>query len=176
MQGGDPNMVQLLHNSSLLYQPALAYFSCLTSAPELQHVWVQACDKKHCTSAEALEVSDKMGAYRTVLTHFSQRYPRMPAGLGIEPLKPNATQPDEPNTDELDQNDTQATHTAEGQKALTDQPSQPAATTTSISASKPVWLKSVVAFDGMLIPFSCLPALPTIGPIVAQVLYKEESA
>ncbi|GIM10126.1 hypothetical protein Vretimale_13897 [Volvox reticuliferus] len=41
----------------------------------------QARTKRHCTSAEAAGVADAMGAYRTVLTHFSQRYPRIPAGV-----------------------------------------------------------------------------------------------
>ncbi|KXZ48095.1 hypothetical protein GPECTOR_30g190 [Gonium pectorale] len=42
---------------------------------------VQARKKRHCTSAEAAQVAEAMGAYRTVLTHFSQRYPHLPAGL-----------------------------------------------------------------------------------------------
>lgn len=37
--------------------------------------------KKHSTSAEALLTASAMGAYRTVLTHFSQRYPHIPDGL-----------------------------------------------------------------------------------------------
>ncbi|GIL54053.1 hypothetical protein Vafri_9612 [Volvox africanus] len=41
----------------------------------------QARSKRHCTSAEAAAVADAMGAYRTVLTHFSQRYPHIPSGL-----------------------------------------------------------------------------------------------
>ncbi|KAF6256110.1 hypothetical protein COO60DRAFT_143667 [Scenedesmus sp. NREL 46B-D3] len=36
--------------------------------------------KGHSTLQEALQVAQDMGAYRTVLTHFSQRYPRLPAG------------------------------------------------------------------------------------------------
>ena len=37
-----------------------------------------AIAKKHCTVSEALEVSDKMNPDFTILTHFSQRYPRIP--------------------------------------------------------------------------------------------------
>lgn len=36
----------------------------------------QAERKRHSTSQEALLAARQMGAYRTVLTHFSQRYPR----------------------------------------------------------------------------------------------------
>jgi len=39
----------------------------------------EAIEKMHCTVGEALEVAEKMRAWRTVLTHFSQRYPKVPA-------------------------------------------------------------------------------------------------
>lgn len=39
----------------------------------------EAKEKLHCTVGEALKVcSEDMGAWRTILTHFSQRYPRIP--------------------------------------------------------------------------------------------------
>lgn len=39
----------------------------------------EAIDKNHCTTSEALTVCGEwMGAWRTILTHFSQRYPRVP--------------------------------------------------------------------------------------------------
>lgn len=41
----------------------------------------QARAKRHSTSREASQVAQAMGAYRTILTHFSQRYPRVPAGV-----------------------------------------------------------------------------------------------
>eukprot|EP00198_Chlamydomonas_reinhardtii_P009600 XP_001698937.1 beta-lactamase protein [Chlamydomonas reinhardtii] len=41
----------------------------------------QARGKRHSTSAEAAAVAAAMRAYRTVLTHFSQRYPRVPGGI-----------------------------------------------------------------------------------------------
>lgn len=40
-----------------------------------------AVRKNHCTIAEALEISAKVNAQVTVLTHFSQRYPRVPLEL-----------------------------------------------------------------------------------------------
>jgi ribonuclease BN (tRNA processing enzyme) len=40
-----------------------------------------ALRKRHSTSAEAIDAGRRMGAYRTLLTHFSQRYPKLPAGL-----------------------------------------------------------------------------------------------
>eukprot|EP00181_Compsopogon_caeruleus_P005835 CAMPEP_0184683898 /NCGR_PEP_ID=MMETSP0312-20130426/13070_1 /TAXON_ID=31354 /ORGANISM="Compsopogon coeruleus, Strain SAG 36.94" /LENGTH=724 /DNA_ID=CAMNT_0027136607 /DNA_START=322 /DNA_END=2497 /DNA_ORIENTATION=+ len=41
-------------------------------------LWREAAEKNHCTVREALQVCKAMKAYRTVLTHFSQRY-RVPA-------------------------------------------------------------------------------------------------
>lgn len=40
--------------------------------------------KKHSTSLEALQVAQGMGAYRTVLTHLSQRYSKVPFTLAAD--------------------------------------------------------------------------------------------
>jgi ribonuclease BN (tRNA processing enzyme) len=40
--------------------------------------------KRHCTSSEALQVADAMQARHVVLTHFSQRYPRIMTSTGSE--------------------------------------------------------------------------------------------
>ena len=37
----------------------------------------EAEQRKHSTVAEALEVGNQMGAWRVLLTHFSNRYPRL---------------------------------------------------------------------------------------------------
>ena len=34
--------------------------------------------KRHCTTSEAVQSGAAAGAYRTLLTHFSQRYPKIP--------------------------------------------------------------------------------------------------
>ena len=44
----------------------------------------QALQRRHSTTAEALGVARSSGAYRTVLTHFSQRSPKIPAGLALD--------------------------------------------------------------------------------------------
>eukprot|EP00890_Picochlorum_soloecismus_P005668 jgi/Picsp_1/6101/NSC_03455-R1_im:7145112 protein len=44
--------------------------------------------KKHSTVQEALEVASRMSAKRTILTHFSQRYPKFPIGIPVESQKP----------------------------------------------------------------------------------------
>lgn len=41
----------------------------------------EARKKRHSTTVEAMDVARRMGAYSTVLTHFSQRYPKFPEGV-----------------------------------------------------------------------------------------------
>ena len=41
-----------------------------------------AVKKRHSTVGEAVKVGTDAGAYRTVLTHFSQRYPKVPVFKG----------------------------------------------------------------------------------------------
>lgn len=38
----------------------------------------EAIARNHSTTKEAVEVGDSAGAYRIILTHFSQRYPKIP--------------------------------------------------------------------------------------------------
>lgn len=38
----------------------------------------EAITKNHSTTMEAIEVGNSAGAYRILLTHFSQRYPKIP--------------------------------------------------------------------------------------------------
>lgn len=38
----------------------------------------EAVAKNHSTTEEAIEVGNSAGAYRVILTHFSQRYPKIP--------------------------------------------------------------------------------------------------
>ena len=44
----------------------------------------QAVQKRHSTISEAIGVATNMRAYRTILTHFSQRYAKLPAGIDLE--------------------------------------------------------------------------------------------
>lgn len=38
----------------------------------------EAIAKNHSTTSEAIEMGDSANAYRIILTHFSQRYPKIP--------------------------------------------------------------------------------------------------
>ena len=50
----------------------------------IQQDLLQAKDKRHSTIEEALHIAAACTSYRTVLTHFSQRYPHLPHGLPTE--------------------------------------------------------------------------------------------
>lgn len=47
-----------------------------------------AQEKKHCTISEAIAVGKQMGARRILLTHFSQRYSKIPIGMGSTNVEP----------------------------------------------------------------------------------------
>ena len=84
-----PVMAQLLRQC---HRPLALYFcnslansmSPAVLVAKVHSLDVQAIDKRHSTVQEALQIASSCKAYRTVLTHFSQRYPRMPAGLPNE--------------------------------------------------------------------------------------------
>ena len=91
-----------------------------TFAPELEgHAWM----KKHSTSSEALQVAQGMGAYRTILTHLSQRYSKVPFTL---------------------------------------------------ASDGPAAGSSMIAFDGMRVPFALLPVLPKLLTGVTSLFAVEE--
>lgn len=65
------NLIQAGKNATLLIHEA-------TFEPQLER---EARKKKHSTTAEAIESARRMNAKWTILTHFSQRYPKFPEGI-----------------------------------------------------------------------------------------------
>jgi len=47
----------------------------------------EALARNHSTTGEAIEVGESSGAYRVILTHFSQRYPKIPSFDNINSQK-----------------------------------------------------------------------------------------
>ena len=84
-----------------------------------------------------------MGAYRCILTHFSQRYPKWPEGLPLATDAPPATPTADPGT-------------GNGTSAV-----MPAVAAGATAA---------VAFDGMRVPLALLPVLPALMPAVQAAL------
>ncbi|KAI8951706.1 beta-lactamase-like protein [Xylaria longipes] len=60
-----------------------------------------AIAKKHSTMSEAIDVGRRMGARRILLTHFSQRYQKIPILEENFEIRPNAGTEDKAKTDEV---------------------------------------------------------------------------
>ncbi|KAF8388935.1 hypothetical protein HHK36_025618 [Tetracentron sinense] len=67
----------LIHEASYYLLHTVAYF-LLSLATFEDGMVEEAIAKNHSTTKEAIEVGDSAGAYRIILTHFSQRYPKIP--------------------------------------------------------------------------------------------------
>ncbi|PRW45195.1 zinc phosphodiesterase ELAC 2-like isoform X2 [Chlorella sorokiniana] len=132
-------LVQAGRGCSLLIHEA-TFEPCLES---------QARAKRHSTTAEALEIAQRMGAYRCILTHFSQRYPKWPEGL---PLAADAPP------------------TASASEQRTENGSTDAAGAAAVPAAAAAGATAAVAFDGMRVPLALLPVLPALMPAVQAAL------
>lgn len=107
----------------------------------------EAIAKKHSTTAEALGVAAAAGAYRTLLTHFSTRYPKIPV------MKPPADAP--------------AVEGAEGADGAG----------SSGGGSDLAAVGSVlVGFDMMTLNFADLAWLPQMLPVLDELFKEEEAA
>ena len=126
--------------------------------------------RMHATSAPRCRPAlQRMSAYRCILTHFSQRYPKWPEGVAL-PAAPDGEQA--PSTAGAE------AHLANGTTAAGAAPAAPAAhaahrmggPASSGSAT------AAVAFDGMRVPLALLPALPALMPAVQAALADAEEA
>eukprot|EP00887_Chlorella_sp_A99_P007427 scaffold2.g7427.t1 len=115
----------------------------------------QAAKKRHSTTAEALDVAQRMGAYRTILTHFSQRYPKWPEGVPMPGDDDAAVPPGQAEGSRRRDGEGGQVQRAAGEHAL---------------AAYGV----AVAFDGMRVPLALLPALPLLMPAVRAALAEQE--
>ena len=109
---------------------------------------MQALQKRHSTTEEALQVAADCGAFRTVLTHFSQRYPRLPPSLAGDSLAGDDLAGNSPAGDDV------AGYNLSGSNLAG---------------------RAVAAFDGMRIPLTALRDVPKIGPVLQYALDKGES-
>eukprot|EP00201_Polytomella_parva_P002968 CAMPEP_0175074092 /NCGR_PEP_ID=MMETSP0052_2-20121109/21058_1 /TAXON_ID=51329 ORGANISM="Polytomella parva, Strain SAG 63-3" /NCGR_SAMPLE_ID=MMETSP0052_2 /ASSEMBLY_ACC=CAM_ASM_000194 /LENGTH=213 /DNA_ID=CAMNT_0016342239 /DNA_START=92 /DNA_END=733 /DNA_ORIENTATION=- len=126
-----------------------------------------AVAKRHSTSEEALAVAKAMRAKRILLTHFSQRYPKIPKTLteGV-PSSPDAlsavsyiagSQRNMNRREEAPFHDDSSRAISQPGKSLSTTPTWPAA-----------------AFDGMAISFALLKELPLVMPALVAAMGEEE--
>lgn len=107
----------------------------------------EAIYKKHSTTAEALGVAAAAGAYRTLLTHFSSRYPRIPV------MKPPEAE-------------TGVEGAGEGSTAAAEGSGSDLAAVGSV----------LVGFDLMTVNLADLPWLPRMLPVLDELFKEEEAA
>ena len=112
--------------------------------------------RKHSTWSEAVEVGRQSGAHELLLTHFSQRYPKLPS---LPPTSTAVTPPAITDGDATSVNE--GTHTA-------------ATTTNTAAAGTTTTMALGVAFDLMVVPVGRVPQTSErYHPALCQ-LYKEE--
>lgn len=136
-------VIKAAHNATLLVHEA-------TFENELQ---AEAIAKRHSTTAEALAVAAAAGAYRTVLTHFSSRYPKIPV---MKPPPVAAAAAEDSNQQGLQEGSAAAAPAA-------------AAIGSDLAAVGSV----IVGFDLMSINLADLPWIPKMLPVLDE-LFKEE--
>ncbi|KAJ3097108.1 Zinc phosphodiesterase ELAC protein 2 [Phlyctochytrium bullatum] len=87
-----PNLVTAGHGATLLIHEA-------TLEDEKQ---AEAVEKRHCTTSEAIQVAKNMEAENVLLTHFSQRYPKIPKLQDVsDNTQPASTDPVLPSSPSL---------------------------------------------------------------------------
>ena len=146
----------------------------------------EAVLKRHSTTGEALEVARKMGAFRLVLTHFSQRYPGVPPlRLGV-PKRCTLPQP-QPHTQKQQQQQHQHQHQHQFERRTSDNwdggddsgalsscvvsvaaPATATATATAtLSPAAPASIPPIMAFDFMRLRMQDLLWAPALTPALA---------
>ena len=121
-----------------------------------------------------MQVAAATGAYRTILTHFSQRYPKMPAGLSPDGASGHA-----PNA--LCKSSEDIHHAGFADGVITSVPTLQhagrflrtfcdACTACAVLRAAPGADRMMIAFDGMRVPLALLPQLPRLMPAVMAAL------
>ena len=72
----DYYFIQLIYSNKC--NDFFSSFFLITQATFDDSMPVEAIMKNHSTTKEAIEVAKSAGVYRVILTHFSQRYPKIP--------------------------------------------------------------------------------------------------
>lgn len=128
-----------------------------------------AMAKKHCTTGEAVGVALKMGAKNLILTHFSQRYQKIP-------VISNVKMPERVSEAELlDDVDPETTTGHEDETA--DTQNRPAPTSNSVPWSEPDLARGLnigIAFDLMRVKVSQIASMKKLFPAITKMFEIEE--
>lgn len=147
------NVVTAAQGATLLIHEA-------TFEDELQD---EAIAKRHSTTAEALGVAAAAGVYRTVLTHFSSRYPKIPV-MKPQAVARVAAQVRRSSADISSSNGFAVDGGVDGDQA--------ASAGSDLAAVGSV----IVGFDLMSINLVDLPWMPKMLPVLDELFKEEEQA
>ncbi|KAJ3084458.1 hypothetical protein HK102_000652 [Quaeritorhiza haematococci] len=146
----------------------------------------EAMDKKHSTTREAVEVALGMNARRLLLTHFSQRYPKIPVIPSISKSQPQSqasalsenAKGDAMDTDSAGKPKTEtamdASKSESGTSPTTSAPNQMGSNQSNTTASQPELMVGI-AFDLMRIRLSEFGKLRSHVPAL-RALFSDEEA
>ncbi|KAF1347935.1 hypothetical protein BDV97DRAFT_299269 [Delphinella strobiligena] len=123
--------------------------------------------KNHCTTSEALSVALAMNAQACVLTHFSQRYQKVPV-LEMEDV---STNPD----DSLDAPVADVTATTRAESTEVAAPTQTETKQTTIKLKRGTEMKVCVAFDLMRVKVGEIAQLEKLSPALIKLFAEEET-
>lgn len=132
--------------------------------------------KKHCTTGEAVGVAVGMRAKNLILTHFSQRYQKLPVLSSVKMPEPVSA---EELIDDVDAEMTAATNDEESSD-----PDAAAETTAQMASSNSTWnepdaagnLNIGVAFDLMRVRVSQIASMKKLFPAITKMFELEEEA
>lgn len=146
-----------------------------------------AVAKKHSTTSEALGIGAQMGAKAVVLTHFSQRYQKIPVLQTVENgedqgevLDPNAMATEEPAEDQdvdmtADNMDMNAKNLGVAEAALPTDKGVPCSTTNEkVIKIKSKDMKVAIAFDYMRVKIGDIAKLEKFNKALNKLLVTDE--
>ncbi|EXJ91102.1 hypothetical protein A1O1_04209 [Capronia coronata CBS 617.96] len=138
-----------------------------------------AMAKKHCTTGEAVGVALRMKAKNLILTHFSQRYQKIPV---LSSVKMPEHVPEEDLVDDVDAEVTTAPVTAEMQVDVNQQPTSMSTSAPPAGPSTSAWvepdsardLNIGIAFDLMRVKVSQIKTMKPLFPAISKMFELEE--
>lgn len=135
-----------------------------------------AMAKKHCTTGEAVGVALKMQAKNLILTHFSQRYQKIPVLSSVK-------MPEQVSEEDLiDDVDAEVTNANVNANTLPDTNNQPTPAPASATATTSAWIEPDsardlnigIAFDLMRVKVSQIKTMKPLFPAISKMFEIEE--
>jgi len=129
-----------------------------------------AASKQHSTTSQAIQIAHRMGAARTILTHFSQRYPRIPVLKALDrwPASADAASSIASSFASSSASASASSSSSSSSSAYASSSSSASSSSASSSAASSSSITSTIsfAFDLLLVRFNRLWQLPLLTPVL----------